>query len=579
MVLPEGRPSPKSDRPAAPKLAAVGVALVALIGAMLALGQATAPPEELADASTSTTEIAPIIPPTTTTTIDLENFSATDIATGQRFFWVNAPPSGRLWPIDLLEHDGVIYLFGSERIDVDGGGRGASMWISADGVQWRSVGEVIPSTHTVSRVVSTGEGLVALGRDRDGAPMVWRSTDGESFQALARPTQAVPAGTVVQLNDALEFEGRLIVVGIQIPDRTRDVLAALPESLVGSDPTSVTLGFEVRDDVDDGVVDVFGPLGLHAFSMRMGELDLDPSLEAVLVGPDPPIRQFIWSTADGLDWQGTEVGSSIVEDLWLTPAGTLVAYGPGGRDSTVLTSADGETWERRGRSSRAWIFEIGALGVWREMMIGGGLGEDLFITDDGLTWERLGTGDLLPDSINWRLGPVAAGDVGLVSVARALRANRAPVFTAAEIDAGEATVTLDLDAGRLLVDHPGYQPLEMLLWTEYTDPPYQLDFNQRTVTFTDPQTGDVLATLGFATLESAENSAFTIETSNELALLYTRDGEEWSIQALTGVVSDGHEIDDILIVDDRVLILTRQTSLLGSSAPPQIAIVLGQITS
>jgi hypothetical protein len=577
MVLPEGTPPPERDRPRTPTVAVVGIALLALLAATFALGQATSPPEQVVVGSTSTTEIAQVVAPTTTTTIDIESFSADDIATGGRFFWIKAPPSGRLWPIDLVEHDGSVYLFGSQEITSSGSRRGASMWISSNGVGWEPVGEVIPETNTVRNVVSTEWGLLALGQSSLGAPTVWTSTDGRVFSASTLPSDDSLPGTSFELNDAVVADGRLLVVGVQVPDRTSEVLAALPESLVGTDSESVRLGFDLRGDVDDGIVDIHGPLGLHAFSLRMGELGLDDDLEAVLVGPDPPVRQFIWSTENGVEWEVDEVGASIVQRLWLRPNGDLVAYGEGGRGSTILTSEDGRNWEAHGRSSRAWIFEISAMAAWRGMLVGGGLGEDLFVTSDGLSWERLGTGELLPDSINWRMGPVGTGESGLVTVARALRANNPPVFTPVVIESGDATLTLDLEDARLLVDRPGYERLEVFLWTRNNLGHYEVDFLQETVTFVDPDSGDALATVGFATLEKAESSAFVVDQTSERALLFTPDADNWSVQSLSNVVAETHEVESIVLLEDRVLLLTYDTAGLGASIPPQVSIVIGQI--
>jgi len=551
--------------------------MLALVAVTFALGQATSPPEEIVAGSTSTTEIAPVVEPTTTTTIDIETFSADDVATGDRFFWINAPPSGRVWPIDLIEHDGLVYLFGSEEVTTSRSGRGAIAWISSDGVQWQRVGVVIPENSTVRKVVSTEWGLLALGQNSLGAPMVWTSTDGKTFKSSSLPVAETVPGTSFELNDAVVSDGRLLVVGVQVPDRTSEVLAALQESLVGTDADSVRLGFDLRGDVDEAIVNVHGPLGLHAFSLRMVELGLDDDLEAVLVGPDPPVRQFIWSTDDGVAWQVTEVGASIVQELWRRPNGDLVAYGDGGRESTILTSTDGRNWESHARSSRAWTFEISAMATWRETLIGGGLGEDLFVTSDGLSWERLGTGALLPDSINWRMGPVGTGEAGLAAMAQALRANNQPAFTPVVIEVGDATLTLDLEDARLLVDRPGYERLEVFLWTENNRGHFEVDFLQKAVTFIDPPSGDVLAKVGFTTLEKAESSAFIVDRSSERALLFTADAKAWSVQSLSSVVAEAHQVESIVVLEDRVLLLTHDTAGLGASIPPRVSIVIGQI--
>lgn len=579
VVLPEGTPAPERDRPRAPTVVAVGVAVLALLAATLALGQATSPPEEVVADSTSTTEIAPVVEPTTTTTIDIETFSADDIATGERFFWVNAPPSGRLWPIDMIEHDGLVYLFGSQDVTTSGSARGASAWVSADGVQWDQVGGVIPETNTVHRVVSTEWGLIALGEGSDGTPRVWMSSDGRSFLASPLPFDRSTDGSRFEITDAEVSNGVLVVIGAQVPDHSSEVLDALPETMVASNQSSIRLEFEPAERDENSIINVFAPMGLHAASLRMEELGFDQGVQSILVGPDAPPRQFMWSTRDGLTWQMEDLGSSIVDELWHHPSGDLVAYGRRGQGSAVTISANDMTWRPQVRSSRKWWnYEIAALAAWNGSMVGGGQGEQLFVSSDGLSWQPLGTGELLPDSINWRMGPAGTGEAGLVAVARALRANNPPVFRPVVIESGDATLTVDLQDARLIVDRPGYEQLEVFLWTKNTLGHYEVDLAQEIVTFVDPPSRETLATVGFETLEKAESSAFAIDRSSERALLFTPDGNTWSVQSLSNVVSETHEVESIVVLDDRVLLLTYDSAGLGASIPPRVSVVIGQIS-
>lgn len=85
--------------------------MLALLAVTFVLGQATSPPEEVLADPTSTTSNSPIVAPTTTTTVNPETFSVRDIAMGDTFIWLHAPPLPLGWPIEMLEHEGSVYLF------------------------------------------------------------------------------------------------------------------------------------------------------------------------------------------------------------------------------------------------------------------------------------------------------------------------------------------------------------------------------------------------------------------------------------------------------------------------------------
>lgn len=578
MVLPEGVPAPEPRPSNVPRLAGVGLAIAVLLVGALALGRATAPADDAVSGPTISTITIPDQLLSPTTTLGPGDFSIAQIATGRRFFWIKAPPGGRLWPIDLVTHGGQVYLFGSQRQNLSGdAGLGMNAWVSGDGVRWEPLGEVIDENHEVRRVVSTGPGLVALGsRLATREPTVWTSANGMTWSKAVLPTPAHQPGATYRLHDAVVFNGHLRVVGMLVPDQTAEVLPALPVGLMGPDPRSVQLGFEVSTEIDDGVVHVYGPLGLHAFSLPMNDLGLEPDLETILSGPDLPLRQSLWSLSQETGWTSTDLASSAVDELWVSPDGVLVAYGSGSRGSTISTSEDGEEWVAHVRSSQAWIFEIKAETAWRGSLIGSGIGEDLFASDNGVTWERIGTGEMLPDEIGWDLGPVASGQAGLATIAGYSDSSGGIPFEPVSIEIGEAKLSLDLPTGKLRVSKSGYPPLEVLLWVTGADDSYAVDFTTGTVSFTDPGSGDHLVTAGFSTLEEAMGTALAAGATTERALLFTPDGESWSVQDLTNLVSEDSEIAELAILNDRLLMLTRDRVADGT-APPRVTIFVGQI--
>lgn len=598
MVLPEGTEPPRRDKPSAPTLAGIGAALVLVLGSLLVLGQLTTPSQEAIAEDTTTTTAAdqdPLGAPTTTTTIDVDSFAASDITTGRRFSWIKSPGLGRLWPIDLVLHRGLVYLLGSEEVSETGGTPlGLSGWRSEDGISWSRIpspdaseaansvlAPLIPADHAISRVLSAGESLVALSsRLSDGAPVVWTSPDGLDWTSSELPIDVSLLETSsYRLEAAAYFDNELLVSGVMQTGSLELLANALPVELVGENHTAVEFGFRLRPG--GGIVEAYGPLGLHAFSIRLDELGLDDLTESDLFGPQPPARQFVWSSRDSETWHQEELQSSIAEEMWVRPDGTLVAYGSGERQSTISLTSDGETWHLSPRSSRAWIFQISAQTVWEDQLVGSGLGKELFTTHDGLDWQYAGTGDLLPDAINWRLRPVAGGDGGLAVVATALRANSAPTRSPVIIEKDQTTITIDTEASVLRLAHPDVEEITIPLWATETSSLVDVDFVAQEVTFNHPETDEPLVTIAFATLEAAESSASRFDADAhadaERALLFTPDGTEWSVQSLTEEIGPSSAVDDMVVLEDRVVMITSPSQAASGSATPAITIRVGLI--
>ena len=77
---------------------------------------------------------------------------------------------------------------------------------------WRSEPAQGLSSSSVSRIVSTGKGLVALGGDEHGA-LLWSSTDGTSWHALDLPAEVAASGTSATLTGAAVAGGRAYLTG------------------------------------------------------------------------------------------------------------------------------------------------------------------------------------------------------------------------------------------------------------------------------------------------------------------------------------------------------------------------------
>ena len=72
----------------------------------------------------------------------------------------------------------------------------------------------------MSRILSTGKGLVALGGDEHGA-LMWSSTDGTAWHPLDLPAEVAAGGTSATLTGAAVAGGRAYLTG-QVPAPSGD---------------------------------------------------------------------------------------------------------------------------------------------------------------------------------------------------------------------------------------------------------------------------------------------------------------------------------------------------------------------
>jgi hypothetical protein len=100
------------------------------------------------------------------------------------------------------------------------GGSGGAVGIArTDGSgQWHSELCKGLDAATVSRIVSAGDGLVALGGDEHG-PKAWVSSNGVSWRALALPGEAIASGSDAVVTGVAASDGRAYLSG-QILDPT-----------------------------------------------------------------------------------------------------------------------------------------------------------------------------------------------------------------------------------------------------------------------------------------------------------------------------------------------------------------------
>lgn len=574
VVLPEGTPTPQRDRPRAPTVVAVGIALLALLAATFALGQATSPPEDVVADSTGTTEIAPIVPPpTTTTTVDPATFSVRDIATGQNLIWFQAPSLEGRWPIDMLEHEGSVYLFATSippRGSTHGGGLEAL--VSNDGVEWKSLGAVIDSEYAINGVDSTTAGLIATGNHIEtDAPQVWTSTDGmewrisdlpdetaeEELPAFARPTAAT------------RFEDRLIVLGNAQSDLLSLMEERIPEDVAAADIARYGFGVSERDRA----LRITGPLGLVGYSESLDQLGIDDAMATWLLYTAETEEGLAWSSRDAVNWDSSSFFAFHIENIWHGADGRLFASGLGVFGPMVWASNDGRTWERLGSSS------IGGVQVmWRDKLIATTDNHHLLQASDGSNWEYFDTGDLLPAELSWDMGPVAAGEAGLAVVATMRRESDRTTTVVVERDGH--IVTMDPLTNTLTVTGGGQDALTVPLWSGEPSDSVQIDFANEVVVFKSPDSAETLLSVDFATLDQAERLMKTAGVDEEDALMFTEDGSTWTVQALSDEIGPDVVVDRMVVLQDRIVLLTHPSAVsVEDASPPQLTVHIGVFQS
>jgi hypothetical protein len=217
--------------------------------------------------------------------------------------------------------------------DPAGGNFDAAVWRSADGSTWERValpadGFSGPESQGMNDVVSTGTGLVAVGRDGLDAA-VWRSGDGITWE---RVSSDVLQGPGAQEMIAVVAGGPgLVVVGYDDVggDRRRDAAVwtfdGVDWSRAGGDALAAAGGQEMR------AVAVVGGQILAAGSDSAGA-DRDGA---------------VWTSPDALEWRQVrdgELGGTGNQEVDALAAVSGQALAAGDAPSPVLSDQDAAVW-------------------------------------------------------------------------------------------------------------------------------------------------------------------------------------------------------------------------------------------
>lgn len=542
------------------RLPVVGLGLIAILAVVWSTG-GSAPSEADAVAVTTTT--------TTLSTSTSEMDSDPILRVGEPLRWQPAGNIEDAWPLAIVEHEGMLYLFTTEGIDFGSRvGNGLDAWVSDDGSTWEPRGRVIESPHLVQSVISTSRGLMAIGSNGgDGSPRVWMSSDARVWSELELPTAVsyAPAGFRTYLHTAWAGDELLLVVGSTAVDLQQIIVDALPETLrpaVGGYRYGMDWGgnpFQVT---------IQGPLGIPAFSATAEELGLTQEQIELLEGPGIETPATMWSSTDGETWARSELEASYVNVVTPDPSGglTMIGYGTGGGPAT-WTSSNGIDWERR--------VSIGMPDImvpWNGGFIGtrySGSNPDLVHSENGEEWESFGVDQLLANNLSWFLDQPSAGGTGAAVVARSFDSSAESFGEAVILEKEGYTLTRDNPGNTLVLERDDSVVVQLTLYSQQVQKGVTVDFETQMITFLDPETNQTLVTFTFEEVEQAEMAAYgSAETRERQILLFTQNGLEWSVQEMGRIVGEDRVIGKLLVTESGVIIATYVYPYVGTGPPP-----------
>ncbi len=478
-------------------------------------------------------------------------------------------------PFSLVSHDGILYLFGWESGPSRDRSPDVVAWSSDDGSTWQSLGTVLEAPDVVHSVVSTPMGLMAFSFGESAT--FFTSSDGLEWTAVELPVEtgdselrmhaingvaANDESIVVLASDHLDVEGMVVDA---LPDELKAEGEFLPYGMgFGGPPFEVT---------------VHGPLGITVFKASVEELGLDDEEIAELGFGGRPQAVTAWVSSDGQTWAERDLGVDHVQTITTSQAGEFRAFGFGERGSVLLTSPDGLNWTEDSISG----FDIEVHGLWNDKMIGlrhRGPVPELVFSSDGDEWESFGLEDILTTDRFWNYMPAETGPAGIAVLAVSYdesEMEHQPEPVAIERDG--YTLTFDEMRGELTLASDDEEILDLFIHSEQIHEEIEVDFGARTVTFLDPGTLDPLVSFSFQELEEAQARAFGDEPmgmgEEERVLLFSKDGETWSVQDLDDEFGPDAGNPRFTISEERIVaVVPEEVDRFGEN-PPDLTIWIG----
>lgn len=538
-------------------------AALSIVAGLVTLTVLTRPdPETIAAAatptSTSTTTIAPLEPP-----IDIDNFSIGQIATGEPLQWEQTGTFRNIYWDGLTTYDGAFYLFGPASPTWADRPEGLRAWRSADGVEWENLDVVIGRDVVIGSVQATPLGLVAVESAPVGdALRLWLSSNGKDWSPSDIPAGIEHDHVRVNLDAAGAIDGRLIVAVNTYFDPTsliKDYLRA-----VGIEADLHRFGWGVQHDPELAIV-ISAPLGLPALEITADDLGVSEDEFARLTGsihPPPPATWIL--DESGAGWSPADLGNVQSIDQFIPgPDETVIAHGYDLMGPATWHTTDGVVWEGSTTGSSIQMVQN-----WGDRLVGTRPINmpDVVVSSGGAFWEPLGLASHFPQGTGqWHIWPLAVGEGGIAVGVDGWRENtndavRFPEPSQLTTGSG-ATLSLHFHSGEVVLDTGE----ETHRWWMYASGDgvdgIDVDLVRETVTFADPQTGELLTTMSFAELAEVETSywdSWPPSADRHLAFAFTTNGENWTIQDARAIFGPGAAIAQLEVTDRRVVAIVGQ---------------------
>lgn len=566
MITPDGtdpaRPAPRRRRPAV----LVGIAALIVFAGLVLIGTLTSP-DPLAVEETTTTAVEEVEPP-----IDSENFTISQIATGDPLDWGLSMAIDDRYPLDLLEHEDDLYLFtGSEHL---GGPNPAGLmaWRSSNGTNWERLGEVISTDHRITTVDSTMQGLVATASRRDdGALMLWESGDAVEWTGSEIPTGSEGPYHFDAASAVGASETTLVVASNARYDRERLLEDRLSE--LGIELELSELLWDLRWLGEDGHhLLVTGPFGIPILETPVDALRLSSEERQELITElFDPVGTDVWVRNRSGEWESGFIGDTrVIDSIVPTPDGRLIAYGTGTSGRLAKVTHDGIEWSPAASSVSPWQVQ-----KWQQGYVGAVNTPDLTVSDDGETWETAGLAEHFPDELPWAPITLGAGEGGVAMFVRG-DGRRSPMQPGSlELTApdgspfllvhqgGEFVIVTDDGRNRWVLNGGGRSAL---------DDSVEIDVMERRLTLLHPETGQDWVSFTFDELQQA-NREYSRDLMQSVqpwgVMAFTRDGEEWAIQDMAPEIGDHTTIRLLEVTGDRIVAVLRNTldTLINSGSP------------
>lgn len=507
-----------------------------LVAAVVLVMQLTSDDSEAAAPTTT----APLTEPSTT-----EPFSVAQIATGDPLAWQLVTLLDDVWPISIVEHNDQVFLFGT-RNSIDTSlatepGIGLETWVSSNGLDWETRGPTIPEDYRIRNVVSTPRGLVAVGASSvDGAPVVLLSPDGQEWASRPLPMDdTLPDWVTIEPTMATGTDQVIVVAGSYQIDQEQRLRALLPEEL----DLGVDTVYHPFWTGPPWRLAVQGPFGLTIYEASAGELGLsEEEVERAYV------RQYqseipVWSSTDGATWSISTMDAQHLQGIFQTSDDRLTAVAFTAAGPVALSSDDGHSWERVG--SREVPIDVVS---WR----GGLLGLDwdstldplptLSFSIDGEVWEHIEGPPPFPNAYDWAIYNHAAGSAGIAAAVAGYDTTSAEAWLPEPLvlERDGTTLTVDDQYGRLHVTR-GAESHSWALRVDHVQDGMMVDLERRTISFHDRESGEELIAFGLEELNRAYRTwrrqvrDFNIPHS---AFLFSPDGSTWSVSDAADIFGD-----------------------------------------